>query len=196
MAIKNIHRWRWGFLGLNLCLVLALFFLVQRRPFEIHKQVQEGLLIYATVPDFTLVERSGKAFSGEELKGKVLVADFIFTRCQGQCPIMTQQMSRLHERLKGVQFVSFSVDPEFDSPEVLSRYAESYHADEKRWLFLTGDRGTLDKIAVSFHMNKTDEPAFHSLNFVLIDRQGRVRGYYDSSNEEALRKLERDARRL
>lgn len=109
---------------------------------------------------------------------------------------MIQQMSRLHLRLKDIAFVSFSVDPEFDTAEVLSRYADSYQADPKRWYFLTGDTGTLNQISSSFHMNEIGEPAFHSLNFVLIDQEGRIRGYYDSSAEENLRQLERDARIL
>src|SRR3989338_773854 len=146
-------KWRWGFLILNLFLILSIFFLVRQRPFEFHRQAAKDLPGYGTVPAFTLVERSGRLFQGKDLKGKVWIADFIFTRCQGQCPIMSQQMSRLHPRLKDITFVSFSVDPEFDTAEVLSRYADSYRADPKRWYFLTCDTGTLNQISSSFHMN-------------------------------------------
>jgi len=191
-----MSKWRWGFLIGNLFLILILFFLVRPRPFEFHRQVTTDLPVYGTVPGFALVERGGRTFQDKDLKGKVWIADFIFTRCQGQCPIMSQEMSRLVPRLKDITFVSFSVDPEFDTADVLSRYADSYHADPKTWFFLTGDRRTLNQIASSFHMNEIGEPAFHSLNFVLIDRRGRIRGYYDSSAEENLRQLERDARRL
>lgn len=189
-------KWRWAFLIGNLFLILGLFFLTRPRPVEFHRQVTTDLPVYGTVSGFTLVERSGRAFQDKDLKGKIWVADFIFTRCQGQCPIMSQAMSRLRPRLKDIAFVSFSVDPTFDTAEVLSRYADSYHADPENWFFLTGDPGTLNRIASSFHMNKIDEPAFHSLNFVLIDREGKIRGYYDSSAEENLRQLERDAKIL
>jgi len=189
-------KWRWGFLGVNLILILSLFFLIRHRPFEFHRQVTTDLPVYGTVPGFALVERSGRTFQDKDLKGKVWIADFIFTRCQGQCPIMSQAMSRLRPRLENIAFVSFSVDPEFDTADVLSRYADSYHADPTTWFFLTGDTKTLNRVTSSFHMNEIGEPAFHSLNFVLIDRQGQIRGYYDSSLKENLRQLERDAKSL
>ncbi len=189
-------KWRWAFLIGNLFLILGLFFLVRHRPVEFHRQVTTDLPVYGTMPGFALVERSGRTFQDKDLKGKVWIADFIFTRCQGQCPIMSQEMSRLVLHLKGITFVSFSVDPEFDTADVLSRYADSYRADPATWFFLTGNTKTLNQIAASFHMNEIGEPAFHSLNFVLIDRRGRIRGYYDSSAEENLSQLERDAKRL
>ena len=189
-------KWRWAFLIGNLVLILGLFFLARPRPIEFHRQATTDLPVYGTVPAFTLVERSGRTLQDKDLKGKVWIADFIFTRCQGQCPIMSQAMSRLVPRLKEVTFVSFSVDPTFDTADILSRYADSYHADPNTWFFLTGDTKTLNQITASFHMNEIGEPAFHSLNFVLVDQRGRIRGYYDSSAEENLSQLERDVKRL
>lgn len=150
------------------------------------------LPIYARMPDFVLTERSGRDVSLSNLAGRPWIADFIFTRCAGICPMMSSKMATLARELKETQFVSFSVDPEYDSPAVLAEYAKRYEADPERWLFLTGDRETLNRITTSLHMNKIDEPMLHSASFALVDAAGVVRGYYGSDDSETAEKLKRD----
>src|SRR5689334_16521384 len=105
---------------------------------------------YGQVPAFNLTESSGRTVGQQELSGKVWVADFIFTSCAGSCPVMTAQMRKLQDLLPhDIGLVSFSVDPKRDTPEVLARYAQQFHADPQRWLFLTGDRQTLYNITVN-----------------------------------------------
>ena len=196
MDIKNIRKLRWFILTLNLFFLVCLFLLIRYKLGEYPSQGSKPLPVYGRAPAFSLTERSGRQISESDLTGNVWIADFIFTRCAGQCPIMSQQMSRLHKKLKEAHFVSFSVDPEFDSPGVLAHYANSYHADPHRWLFLTGDKAMLNHLTAGFHMNKIDEPAFHNVSFILIDKKGQVRGFYDAQNEELTRKLEHDAKYL
>lgn len=171
--------------GIGLLLVLGV------SAFSLFKGKEPELPIYGRVPDFTLTERSGKHVTLKDLAGKPWIADFIFTRCAGICPMMTSKMALLARELPGARLVSFSVDPEYDSPQVLSEYAQNAGAGEA-WLFLTGARDTLNAITTELHMNKIDEPMMHSASFVLVDGAGAVRGYYDSADEEALRKLKRD----
>ncbi len=151
-----------------------------------------ALPIYARVPDFVLTERNGRKVSLSDLAGRPWIADFVFTRCAGICPMMSSKMAGLAKELKGTQLVSFSVDPEYDSPAVLTEYAKNYEADPVQWLFLTGERETLNRITTSLHMNKIDEPMMHSGSFVLIDAHGAVRGYYGSDDPEFTEKLKRD----
>lgn len=159
-----------------------------------------SLPVLAQLPDFRLLERSGKTLGLADLKGKVWIADFIFTRCPGPCPRMGSRMASLQHDLRledGLRLVSISVDPEFDTREVLAKYAAQYQAEEGRWFFLTGDKTTIHYLAKSgFLVGGVDDVTLHTTRFILIDRQGRVRGYYSSSDEEDLRKLRKDARAL
>ena len=101
---------------------------------------------YGSVPELSLVERSGKTINLAALRGKVWVADFIYTSCTDTCPLQTVDMAKLQEQWKknsDFESVSFSVDPERDTPRALTRYAERFNADAKRWLFLTAGRGEI-----------------------------------------------------
>ncbi len=173
--------------------VLSLLWLVGTKYFLLKKTV---LPVLATVPDFTLTERSGRTIKKSDLAGKVWIADFIFTRCAGICPTMTLKMKSLAHDLKSVRFVSFSVDPEYDSSLALSDYADRYEIKSEPWWFLTGARETLNRIATALHMNKIDEPMMHSGRFVLVDKKGQVRAYADSSDENELGKLTAAAKSL
>lgn len=149
------------------------------------------------VPRFQLTAQSGDPFRSEALDGKVWVADFIFTTCHGPCPRMTSQMRKLHTDLKDladVQYVSFTVDPDNDTPPALAAYARQFGADTERWHFLTGSTADLDRLSYdAFHLGHVGGPQIeHSGRFVLIDRKSRIRGYYDSSDPEALRQLSSD----
>jgi protein SCO1/2 len=159
------------------------------------------------VPSFNLVERSGRPATLAGLRGHPWVADFIFTRCGGACPAMTARLAALRTRLAGtpVRFVSFSVDPVNDTPAVLARYAADVKAGEE-WWFVTGPVKELHALSVDgFKLAAMeappgspgpDGPFLHSSKFVLMDGDGWIRGYYDSEDEEAVRALEADARRL
>jgi protoheme IX farnesyltransferase len=160
-------------------------------------EISQNLPSYGAVVNFTLTERNGKSFLRDHLAREVWVAGFIFTRCAGQCPILSLQMSQLQRTLpKEVRLVSFSVDPNNDTPEILADYARKYGAQEGRWFFLTGSRETIDTVLSSFHMNDAQEPMLHSLRFVLVDGDAQIRGYYDSSDPKAVKELQKHARAL
>jgi protein SCO1 len=157
------------------------------------------LPVLAQLPDFSLVERTGQKLGLADLRGKVWITDFIFTRCPGPCPRMSSRMAFLQSNLRdeGLRLVSISVDPEFDTQEVLAKYAARYQAEEGRWFFLTGDKTAIHQLAKSgFLVGGVDDVTLHTIRFVLVDRQGRVRGYYSSNDEDELRKLQNDARAL
>ena len=152
------------------------------------------------LPQFTLIERSGTPLGLEDLRGKIWIADFIFTRCPGPCLLMTSRMARLQSSLEGksdVRLVSFSVDPENDTPEELTKYADQYHADRQHWFFLTGEKSAIHQLAKNgFLVGGVDDIMMHTTRFILVDRQARVRGYYDSNEEESLQKLMKDIETL
>ncbi|MEK6643431.1 MAG: SCO family protein [Planctomycetota bacterium] len=148
-----------------------------------------SLPIVAELPEFTLTERSGKTVTLNDLRGKVWVADFIFTGCAGPCPVMSKRMRTLQgellrDRKDAVLCVSISVDPENDTPAVLREYAETRGADPKRWLFLTGEKKPVRSlVSEGFKLTvprspEEEEELLHSTRFALVDRRGRVRGYY------------------
>lgn len=152
------------------------------------------------IADFTLTNQDGGVTGLADLRGHVWIADFIFTTCQGPCPLLTAHMANLQKELpKAIVLVSYSVDPDHDTPAVLRRYAATYHADHTRWHFLTGNKRVLgDVMAGSFHLGLTgksaDSPTItHSIRFVLVDKQAHIRGYYDGNDMGALNQLRRDA---
>lgn len=203
MSRLSPHRLRRLLLAASVSLMLislgGLFWLNQRLTGKIVFGTAP-LPVLARLPDFRLTERSGQQLGLADLKGKVWIADFIFTRCPGPCPRMSSRMADLQRDLRSeeaLRLVSISVDPEFDTREVLVKYADRYEADEGRWFFLTGDKTAIHQLAKSgFLVGGVDDVTLHTTRFVLIDRQGRVRGYYSSSDEEDLRKLGTDARVL
>lgn len=155
--------------------------------------------VRGTVRPFTLTERSGKEFDGAALKGKVWIAHFMFTLCPGPCPLMCLQVSGLQKTLpEEVQFVSFSIDPVTDTPEVLRGYAVRFNAQEGRWWFVTGPRETIWRISeVDFKVGVKDDPddprrPDHDPRFCVVDRRGRVRGHYRFDDEEQMRRLSVD----
>ncbi|HEY8503299.1 MAG TPA: SCO family protein [Gemmataceae bacterium] len=141
------------------------------------------------VPDFALTERSGREVTRDDLRGKVWVASFVFTRCTGPCPQVTGTMARLQDELAGeedVRLVTFTVDPERDDPESLRRYAEHFRADPERWLFLTGGEEEIHRLleeGFKVHADRSENPApgqefDHSTRLAVVDRGGVIRGYF------------------
>jgi protein SCO1 len=163
----------------------------------------EGLNIYGAVPDFSLVERSSKTIRLADLRGAVWIADFIYTTCEDTCPLQSTELAKLQKEWHDkphLQFVSFSVDPDNDTPAALTQYADRYNADKARWLFLTGEREQLMRLVQEgFRLSALPAPdhamsgvILHSPRFVLVDQQARIRGYYDSRDSKALQRLRSD----
>lgn len=157
--------------------------------------------VLATLPPFSLVERTGDAVTLDSMRGKIWIAAFIFTQCQGPCPTITSQMYLLQQRIMSdpalgarddIRLVSLSVDPENDTPAALTEYARIAHARPDRWLFLTGTRGDMwSLISNGFKLPVGEDdadpkmPIFHSQRLALIDRRGRVRGYHEALDPAA-----------
>lgn len=167
------------------------------RPAPTGEQARGDLLaVYGRAPEFILTERGGHNFSEKNLLGKPWVADFIFTSCAGQCPLMSLEMRKLQKNFPeatGLQFVSFTVDPDRDTPQVLSQYADRYEAEKNRWFFLTGPKQEINRILGQFFLSPAEEPAMHSIRFILVDGEGQIRGYYDSSDPGSIKQLIHDA---
>jgi len=164
----------------------------------------EGLSRYGAVPEFSLIERSGKTITLANLRGTIWVADFIYTTCTDTCPLQTAEMNKLQlewsDKL-GLKLVSFSVDPEKDTAQALSRYADRYKADSERWLFLTGAKEEITRLVQEgfklsavpvVNAERSEGVIMHSPRFVLVDRQAQIRGYYDSRDQQALKRLKKD----
>jgi protein SCO1/2 len=159
------------------------------------------LPVHRQVPDFSLIDQRGAPIALSDLHGKIWVADFIFTRCVAACPLMTDKMKKLQETFaeSDVYFVSFSVDPEYDTPDVLFRYANRFGVDGNRWYFLSGEKRAiyhLTQEGFGLAIGQQESEILHSARFVLVDRRGHIRGYYDSNEDEALQKLRRDIPQL
>ncbi|MEO5928773.1 MAG: SCO family protein [Candidatus Kapaibacterium sp.] len=159
---------------------------------------EDLLADFGPVPNAALTERSGKPLALGSLKGKIWVASFIFTKCGGSCPAMSLKMRDLQTSLDkagDVKLVTFTVDPDNDTPQRLNEYAKVYDAKPDRWLFLTGQKAQMQDLAKnSFHLTVEEgtdpnEPIIHSKRFVLVDQEGHIRGYYNSEEDEAKQKL-------
>ena len=192
----------WAALGLVIVGVLISFVRQQWKAAEQKSYVT--LDHFNQVPPFTLTERSGQPFSSASLAGKVWLADFFFTACPGPCLVMNGKMELILQALTrdhaDARLVSFSIAPEMDTPEVLKKYAMRFHAPLDKWAFLTGDQATIYKLASKDFMLPTvdnrgnpdpkDEGEYiHSEKICLVDRNGVVRGYYDSGNPEVVQQV-------
>lgn len=156
------------------------------------------------VPAFALVDQHGRGFSSESLRGHVWVANFIFTRCPTVCPLFTERMRQLelgtHALAPRLQLVSFSVDPEYDTPARLLDYAKAHRAQQGHWHFLTGAQEDVRRVVVDGlkeGMDRVEEGAdlrgvAHGSHFVLVDPAMRVRGYYAFDAADTLDRLSRD----
>jgi protein SCO1 len=156
---------------------------------------------YGIVPEFRLTAQDGREFDSRDLQGKVWVADFIFTNCPGPCPRMTSQMRSVEKAYAGepdLKLVSFTVDPLRDTPDVLKSYAEKFHFDPAQWTFLTGSVPILNDLSRKvFLLGNVDGKTFeHSTRFILIDRQGHIRGNYLTSEPESIPNLTSDIKIL
>ncbi len=148
--------------------------------------------------DFSLTDQNGRTVTLTDLKGKVWVADFFFTSCQGACPIMTGQMAKLKRNLgsEGLHLLSISVDPAVDTVEKLADYAKQFDAKDD-WRFVTGEKSKIIELSVKgFHLSADEDPSSHSQRLVLIDRDSHIRGYYHVERENEMKLLEENAKQL
>ncbi|MBC8042789.1 MAG: SCO family protein [Rhizobacter sp.] len=187
----------WGSLAVVILAGLTIFTI------EKANSSRAAIPVISRLPEFSFTERSGKPFGLADLKGKLTVADFIFTDCPGACPVMSEKMSELYklytsdaERGDKVQFVSITVDPETDSLEVLQEYAKRYNAGNQ-WFFLRGELAEVIKLSEQgFKIPAADLPSGHSTKFILIDEDAQVRGYYSPNTKEGLALLKTHLREL
>jgi protein SCO1/2 len=200
--LRTLARASWLALGVMLIAVGAVGFLR-------HRSTSSTLpMVYAELPNFELVDQDDQPFSLDRMSGRVWIANFIFTSCATVCPALTARMHDIQTRVADeddIRLVSFSVDPVHDTPEKLRAYAHRFEADPARWTFVTGPLETVEKtVQDGFKMTMQqpkvdDDPGFfdivHGERFVLVDREGRIRGYFDA-NDESTEQLLRAARQL
>lgn len=157
-----------------------------------------GNKLYHTISDVQLIAQNGKSFSTVSMRGKVTVADFFFASCAGTCPVMNNSMSRVQNAFRGnydVALVSYTVDPDRDSAQALQQYADRFKADTAQWKFVTGPKKKIYDLArYDYYLpvqagNGDSEDFIHSPQLVLLDRQSRIRGYYDGTDTAAVNNL-------
>jgi protein SCO1/2 len=163
------------------------------------------LPVLTELPEFSLVERDGSALTKATLAGRPAIVDFVFTRCPASCPRLTARMKELEKLLpesSTVRLLSISVDPEYDQPDVLRRYAEHWKVGE-RWLFATGDRPAVWELVRKGFLLPVEEtpqdagsPILHSNRFALIDAQGRLRATHEALDKDGLDRILADLARV
>jgi protein SCO1/2 len=158
------------------------------------------LPVLGQVPQFQLTLQTGQPFDSHSLDGHLWVANFIYTTCDGPCPMMSHQMRGIQNSTSGtpaLKLVSFTVDPAHDTPPVLAEYASHFGADSERWFFLTGEMARLHALGLNaFKLNSVDGGLSHSTRFVLVDRRRQIRGYYLSGDDAFPKDLLHDIRQL
>ena len=155
---------------------------------------------YHTIANFSLTNQNGIEITQRDYQDKIYVADFFFTTCQTICPIMTDHMVEIQEKLKlddEVLLLSHTVTPEIDSVAQLKKYALEKGVDDKKWNLVTGDKREIYDLARKSYLAAKDNPyeendLIHTENFVLVDRKKRIRGFYDGTNSEDIDKLLKD----
>jgi protein SCO1 len=185
---RNVESAVWGGLAIIMFAIMVAFIAAQLKT--------KPLPVYATMPDFTLTNQNGQTMTLADLRGQVWIADAIFTRCPGQCLLMSAHMKEIQDALppgQPIRLVSFTTDPAFDQPPVLKKYAEHFGARDSCWSFLTGGKSALHSVEVDgLKLSVVDKPVaeqdgandffIHSEKFVLLDKLGQIRGWYDGQN--------------
>jgi protein SCO1/2 len=151
----------------------------------------------AQVPDFTLTDQTSAPFGSADLKGKIWVANFIFTRCKGPCPLIITRMAELNGKLKkihdSVKLASFTVDPEHDTSQVLANLGQNLAANPADWKFLTGTPDAINEIVVKGLLQplakEPDGTPAHSQRFVIVDGEGWIRSFHEGEDPEIVQKL-------
>ncbi|MGD0258467.1 MAG: SCO family protein [Verrucomicrobiota bacterium] len=212
-AVRQAPRIEWPVWGGLALVILLLLVLLKYQGVS-----DQPLPVYGQIADFTLTNQNGRAVSLADLRGQVWVADIIFTRCPGPCLNMTRQMKALQDALppgSQTKLVTLTTDADFDTPPVLKAYAERFEADPRRWMFLTGTKQELAKLAIDSlkltaiekkpEERESPQDLFvHSTIFVIADKRARLRGVFETTGEginpqnvkarilAAVRRLERE----
>jgi protein SCO1 len=200
-SVRTTRLWKATLIAIP---IITLALLLWLRQLEVNALRQRTVSSFGNVPEFTLINQEGKNFGSAQLRGKIWIADFIYTTCPGPCPMISSRMSELQKPLEktDVHLVSFTVDPTKDTPQVLRTYAERLQAEPGRWDFLTGPQSTIYnlsrngfKLAVSDGSEEKGIPV-HSTRMILVDRHGAIRGYYNAAEADAVTKLVADTTHL
>ena len=200
------YRWLIIALGLLILMVVMYRLGAENPPVTASSQLRK----LSIIPPFVLTERSGKTITNRDLSGKIWVADFVYTTCPGPCPLVTASMAKIQAAVAHdpqVQLVTFTVDPDIDTPPVLAKYADQFAADPDHWWFLTGPKKPLyDLIQNGFLQivqDNTGQPpaegqykVTHSTYFALVDADGNMRGIYDALDGGGKADLLRDIKVL
>jgi protein SCO1/2 len=195
----NALAWKAMLVLFPLLTATGLLFLRQAQVARLanHSLPKDGI-----VPPFQLIDQNGQPFGSQQLLGKIWIADFVYSNCPGPCPMISSRMSETQKPLRetDVQLVSFSVDPQHDTPAVLREYAARLHAQPGRWHFLTGDKETIYRLSRDGFKLATGEGGgagpIHSTRMVLVDRSGVIRAYYDATDADAVTRLLADINHL
>ena len=179
--------------GIAFVVIISLIFLIQMKK-------EPVLPVIGEIPSFYLVDQNDELFTLQNMEGKVWLADFIFTTCAGPCPIMTERMKTVQKDFKdyeNMRFVSFTVNPDYDTPEILSDYVDRNRIDTTTWSFITGNYEDIQSLlGEGFKMGDVEEIVFHSTQFALVDDKGIVRGYYSGTEPSEHKSLKRDIKYL
>ena len=171
------------------------------QPAEINDKLVDSSVIhvskYHKISDFELTNQNGQIITQEFYKNKIYVADFFFTTCQDICPIMTKNMFRLQEELKDdndILFLSHTVIPEVDTVQQLKKYAVENNVDDSKWNLVTGEKKQIYDLARKSYLAVEDAEygkfdMIHTENFILIDKQRQIRGFYDGTNDDEIEQL-------
>ena len=171
------------------------------QPAEINDKLVDSSIIhvskYHKISDFELTNQNGQIITQEFYKNKIYVADFFFTTCQDICPIMTKNMFRLQEELKDdndILFLSHTVIPEVDTVQQLKKYAVENNVDDSKWNLVTGEKKQIYDLARKSYLAVEDAEygkfdMIHTENFILIDKQRQIRGFYDGTNDDEIEQL-------
>ena len=160
---------------------------------------------YHKIADFSLINQNGDTITQETYKDKIYVADFFFTTCQTICPIMTDNMVDIQKEIKNdeeVLLLSHSVTPQIDSVAQLKRYAIKKGVIDSKWNLVTGDKGEIYRLARKSYLAVKDDGMpddygmVHTENFMLIDKKRQIRGYYDGTKKDEIKRLLKDLKTL
>lgn len=191
--------WKTTLILIPLLTAAGLFLLRQS---EVSRLGRHQLPQLGSVPPFSLTDQNGAPFGSQQLQGTIWIADFVYTTCPGPCPMISSRMSETQKPLQNtnVKLVSFTVDPEHDTPAVLRGYAQRLNAKPGRWKFLTGDKAAIARLSrdgFKLAMGEDEKSApIHSTRIILIDRSGVIRGYYDATEADAVTRLLADVAHL
>ena len=178
------------------------------QPAEVNEKLVDSSIIhvakYHKISDFKLTNQNGKEITQANYKDKIYVADFFFTTCQDICPVMTKNMYQLQEELKNdnqILLLSHTVIPEVDTVEQLKKYAIENNVDDSKWNLVTGDKKQIYELARKSYLavedsNYSQYDMIHTENFMLIDKERQIRGFYDGTNSEDINRLLKDIKIL